>query len=281
MQAAGSVDYGRTLGVPLLEGRTFTQADRASSWAVALVNREAVRRYWPGRSPIGERITMLGSTGQPDGPEIEIVGVVDNVLGTEVAEPPPPRIYRPLAAAPPFASVAFAARVTGDSAIVAPAIRAALRAEDRDLAASELRPARLQLDESTRTYNLILALFVGFAAIGLVVAVTGVYGVTAFSVGQRRHEIGVRLALGATSGDVLRLIAGRTARLIGVGAGLGVAGGWAIGAAIRSILFGVSAADPLTYGAVLLLVGASAFIATYVPAHRALAIDPVSVLKRE
>jgi len=113
------------------------------------------------------------------------------------------------------------------------------------------------------------------------VAVTGVYGVTACFVGERRHEIGVRLALGATAGDVLRLVAVRTARLIGAGAVLGIAGGLAIGAAMRSVLFGVGVADPMTHVAVLAILGVSAAVASFVPAHRAMSVDPVSVLKRE
>jgi hypothetical protein len=151
MEAATFGDYGRAISLPLLEGRSWTAADRASSWAVALVNREAVRRYWPSQSPVGERITMVDASGQPDGRAIEIVGVVDNVLGSELSEPPPPRLYRPLAAASPLTSVALAIRVSGDATVVATAIRASLRAEDPDLAASELRLARRQLDNTLRT----------------------------------------------------------------------------------------------------------------------------------
>jgi putative ABC transport system permease protein len=279
-EAAVYGDYGRALALPLLEGRTWQPDDRASAWAVALVNREAVRRYWPSRSPVGERITMLDAKGQAEGPPIAIVGVVDNVIGVEPTEPPPPRVYRPLAVRP-LAGVGFLVRASGDAASLAPAVREALRAEDRDLAVSDVRTARHQVDSFMRTYDLIMALFVSFAAIGLIVAVTGVYGVTAFSVGQRRHEIGVRLALGATAADVIRLIAERTFRLIGCGAVFGVAGGWAIGLAMRNLLFGVGAADPATYAAVLSVVTLCGFVATYVPAYRAMSIDPMTVLKRD
>ena len=281
MEAATLGEYGRAIGMPLREGRVWTPSDRAAAWSVALVNREAVRRYWPDRSPVGDRITMIDATGRPDGGAIEIIGVVDNVIGPELSEPPPPRIYRPLPTAPSLASVAFAVRIGGDLSAPASAIREALRAEDRNLAVSALLPARRVLDETTRTSRLIMSLFVGFAAIGLVVAVAGVYGVTAFSVGQRRHEIGVRLALGATAADVIRLVAGRTVRLMAIGAVLGMAGGWAIGASIRSILYGVGAADPLTYAAVVALAGTCGFAAAYLPTRRAISIDPVSVLKRE
>lgn len=280
-ETAALGDYGRTFKLPLLEGRTWSSSDRASRWSVALVNREAVRRYWPSASPIGDRIVMVNATGQAIGSPLEVIGVVDNVLGADLPDPPPPRVYRPLATAASLKAVAFAMRTFGDNAVVAPALRAALRAEDAELAASEVQPARRQIDNMLRTYNLVMALFVAFGAIGLIVALTGVYGVTAFTVGQRRHEIGVRIALGATGRDILSLIAGRTFRLLAIGAVLGVAGGWAIGAAIRNTLFGVSAADPLTYAVVLALVAASGACAACVPAYRALSIDPVTVLKRE
>ena len=119
------------------------------------------------------------------------------------------------------------------------------------------------------------------AAIGLIVAITGVYGVTAFMVGQRRHEIGVRLALGATAPGVIRLIMGRSFRLVGAGVVVGLLGGWAIGLTMRSLLFGVGATDPLTYAVVLTVVAAGGLLATYLPAHRVVSIDPAIVLKRE
>jgi putative ABC transport system permease protein len=280
-EAATYGDYGKTIGLPLLEGRTWNAGDRASGWTVAIVNREAVRRYWPSRSPIGDRITMLDSAGRPTGRPIDIIGVVDNVIGGDLAEPPPPRVYRPLPATAALDSVGFAVRAAGDPAALATSIRAALRAEDRDLAVSDVQVAREQLDIAQRTLTLVIALFSSFAGIGLLVAVTGVYGVTAFSVGQRRHEIGVRMALGAGGADVMRLIAGRSFRLIAAGTILGVLVGWGIGLTMRNILFGVGAADPITYAAVVAIVGLSAAVATYIPARRAIAIDPMAVLKRE
>jgi putative ABC transport system permease protein len=279
-EAAVFGDYARTLGIPILEGRQWEPGDRASGWAVAVVNREAVRRYWPSRSPLGERITMLDAKGEATGPAIQIVGVVDNVIGSDATEPPPPRVYRPIASRP-LESVAFMARTSGDAASMAPVVRDALRTEDRDLAVSNVRTVQAQVDNFLRIDDLIMLLFVGFAAVGLVVAIAGVYGVTAFSVGQRRHEIGVRVALGATASHILNLIAKRTFRLIGIGAVLGVLSGWIIGLTMRSLLPGVGATDPAIYAAVLALVALCGFIATYVPAYRAMSIDPMAVLKRD
>ncbi|MBI3401178.1 MAG: ABC transporter permease [Acidobacteria bacterium] len=281
-EAATAGEYAQAIDVRVLEGRMWRPEDRASGWNVAVVNREAARRYWPGESPIGAHVTMADPDGRVSGDAIEIVGIVDNVLSPSVNEPPPPRIYRPLARRP-LTSVAFEVRVAGDASAVtvAPALRDALRAADRDLAVSDIRTFSDEIKEELRSQDLIMVLFGSFAAIGLIVAITGIYGVTAFSIGQRRHEIGVRLALGATAPGVVRLIMGRSFRLIGIGVVLGLLGGWAIGLTMRNILFGVGAIDPLTYLAVLAVVGAGGFVATYLPAHRVVSIDPAVVLKRD
>jgi putative ABC transport system permease protein len=282
-EAATYGDYTRAFDVRVQEGRMWRPEDRASGWNVAVVNREAVRRYWPGASPIGAHVTMADPDGRLSGDAVEIVGVIDNVLGASVNEPAPPRIYRPLVRRP-LTSVAFEVRVAGDVAAVntvAPALRDALRAADRDLAVSDIRAFGEEIKRPLRSLDLVMSLFAGFAGIGLIVAVTGIYGVTAFSVGQRRHEIGVRLALGATAAGVVRLIMARSFRLIGIGVVFGLLGGWAIGLTMRNILFGVGAIDPLTYLAVLAIVGAGGFVATYLPAHRVVSIDPAVVLKRD
>jgi putative ABC transport system permease protein len=279
-EAATLGDYSRTLELRVLEGRMWRAADGAARWNVAVVNREAVRRYWPARSPIGEHLTIADQAGRPAGDAIEVVGVVDNVLSSSVDEPAPPRLYRPLARRP-LTQVSFLVRGSGDVSALAPSVREALRTEDRDLAVSEVRTFAEGVKRQTRTRDLIMALFTSFAAIGLIVAITGVYGVTAFMVGQRHHEIGVRLALGATAAGVVRLIMGRSFQLIGAGVVMGLLGGWAIGLTMHSLLFGVGAADPLTYAVVLAVVTAGGFLATYLPAHRVVSIDPALVLKRE
>jgi putative ABC transport system permease protein len=272
-------DYASAVGLTVLEGRTWRSDERARGRTFALVNREAARRYWTGGSAVGAHITMIDAQGGPAGGPLEIIGVVDNVVGDPTL-PAPPRVYRSFAGRP-MESLALVVRASGDSTAIAPAVRSALRAENGDLAMSDLRTFDEQVGNELRTFNLIMAMFAGFAAIGLLVAVTGIYGVTAFWVGQRRHEIGVRLALGATRVDVMRLIAGRTFRLIAIGATAGVFLGWAIGLGMRNLLFGVSAGDPATYVAVLAIVALCATAATYLPAHRALRIDPMAVLKRD
>jgi putative ABC transport system permease protein len=280
VQVATSAGYHQTFDVPLIAGRLWTDADRAESTSVALVNREAVRRYWPSRSPLAEHIRMVDGSGAPFGEPIEIVGVVDDVKGVSVSEPAPPRLYRPLSQES-SERVAIAVRSHGDPTAAAGAVRSALRGVDADIAIANIETMDVLVRSGLRNIELVVSLFVSFGTVALLLAVAGVYGVTAFSVGQRRHEIGVRIALGATAADVVRMIMASSVWLVAVGAVLGVAGGLAIGRTMGTVLFGIGAADPPTYLAVLVLLVTSALVASFVPAHRAISIDPVSVLKRE
>ncbi len=280
VEATMAGGYRDTFQLPLLEGRLWTKDDRSTSAPVALVSREAARRYWPNQSPVGQRIVMFEGKDAPVGDSITIVGVVDDVKARPLTKPAPPRLYRPLAQRP-AESVSFALRVEADPSALVPTVREALRAEDRDLAVSDIQRFDALIRTQLRTYDLVIALFAGFAGIGLVLAVTGVYGVTAFSVGQRRHEIGVRLALGATAGEVIRLVVARSFKPIAIGIGLGALGGWGVGRTMRSVLFETSALDPSTYVTVIALLAIGGLVASFVPAHRAGSIDPMSVLKRE
>ena len=244
------------------------------------MSREAVRRYWGGRSPVGAHVRLVDADGKPSGAPIAIVGVVGDVHGQSLAEAPPPRLYRPLAQRPAD-GVAFALSVPGDPAGAGPAVREALRAFDRDLAVSDVQSFTSLLAGSLRTYDLIIGLFAGFASIAFVLAVGGVYGVTAFSVGQRVHEIGIRVALGATRGGILRLVVGGSARLVAIGLVVGLLGGAAIARTMTSVLYQVGAVDPLTYSAVAILLVASGLAASLLPALRATHIEPMRALRRD
>src|SRR5262249_31595584 len=191
------------------------------------------------------------------------------------------RIYFPVAQRV-GESVVFMVRTARDTSLMATLTRGALRAEDADLAVSEIRPLDAMLDTRLfRPFNLVVALFVAFATIGLVLALTGVYGVAAFSVGQRLHEIGIRLALGATAAEVTRLVVARSFRPIGLGLLLGALGGWSLASIMRGLLFGTTALDPSTYITVIALLAVGGLAASFVPARRAAASDPALVLKQE
>ena len=273
--SAISPGYATVFALHLAAGRALSRYDNASSPPVALVSRETVRRYWPASSAIGEYI-QVGGESKP----IQIVGVVDDVKGEEITEPAPPRIFRPFAQAPSRA-IAIVARTSGDPLAIAPAVREVLRDVDRDVAVSPMRPLEDIMRERFAENYVLVGLFGSFAIIALVLAGTGLYGVTAYAVSQRTQEIGIRMALGATSGSVLSLVLGQNARLIAVGAIIGVAGGVALGRGMQTMLFRVRPSDPATLASALAVLAAIALVATYVPARRASHIDPLLALRHE
>ena len=281
VEATMTPRFREAMKLPVLDGRAFNEDDRETSERVAVISREAGKRYWPGQSPLGQRITLLNGAGEPAGAPITIVGVVGDVKGISLTEPAPPRVYVPLAQRV-SESVVVVVRTSRDTSLMAALIRNALRTEDADLALSEIRPLDAMLDTRLfRPFHLVVALFVGFATIGLVLALTGVYGVAAFSVGQRKHEISIRLALGATSTEVTRLVVARSFRPIGLGLALGAAGGWAAASLMRGLLFGTTVLDPSIYITVIGVLALGGLAASLVPARRAAAADPAFVLKQE
>ena len=277
--AAITPDYLHVFDLVLRDGRSLSRYDDALASQVALVNREAVRRYWPTESPIGRRI-QLQSGDEHESPAIEIVGVVDDVKSDDLSEPAPPRIYRSLAQAPQSA-LAFAVRTTDKATTIAPAIRDVLRGVDRDVAISEMRSLDTIMRARFAENYVLVGLFGTFAVVALVLAGTGLYGVTAYAVSQRTQEIGIRMALGATRRNVLSLVVSQNARLIVVGSLIGVAGGAVLGRAMRSMLFRVGPADPAMFATAIAMLAAIALVATYVPARRASHIDPLLALRHE
>ena len=287
-------DYLRVFDLKLSQGRSFTRYDASNAPGVALVSREAARRYWPNESPVGQHVqyeqtadeTRDRPAGMPSTAasstvnSLELGGVVDDVKTEDVTDPAPPRIYRPLAQNPDRA-IAFALRTEGDPSATVPSVRAALRDIDPDVALSEMRA----LDETLRLQfaenYVLVGLFVSFALLALVLAATGLYGVTAYTVSQRTHEIGIRMALGASRSRVLKLVLSQNARLVAMGASIGVAGGVAFGRAMRSILYRVGPNDPVTLLTMLGVLTAVSFLATYVPARRASHIDPLVALHQD
>ena len=274
-----SPEYLRVFDLTLRDGREFSRYDAAPAPPVALVSREAVRRYWPTGSPLGERIEVVDESGAP-APPIEIIGVVDDVKTDDPAEPAPPRIYRPLVQRPDRA-LAFVVRTMGDPAALAPSVRDVLRHVDPDVAVSRIRPLDEILREQFAENYVLVGLFASFALVGLVLAGTGLYGVTAYTVSQRTQEIGIRMALGANRRKVLSLILVQNARLVVAGALVGLGGGAVLGRSMRSILYRVGPDDPLTFTTVLSVLAAVAFVASYVPARRASHVDPLTALRHE
>jgi putative ABC transport system permease protein len=273
-----SPDYFRTMGTPLAEGRFFTPLDNDQSQAVAIVDRSVAKRFWPGMSPIGKRLKM---TGQDSAGEWRtIVGVVGDVKHVSFDADSPPHVYAPLAQYPRLFQYVVI-RTNGDAAAMAPAARAAVREIDRDQAVFRVESMDEKVAITTAWRRFYTALLGCFAVVALALAMVGVYGVTAFSVAQRRREIGIRMALGARRGSVLGLVLGQALLLAGLGVALGLAAALALVRVAASLLFGVSATDLGSFAGGALLLVALAIVASWLPARRASRLDPVLALAAE
>jgi len=273
-----SPDYFRTMGTPLVEGRFFTPLDNDKAQAVAIVDRGVAKRFWPGASPIGKRLKM---TGQDSAGEWRtVVGVVGDVKHVSFDADSPPHVYAPLAQYPRLFQYVVI-RTTGDPAALAPAARAAVREIDRDQAVFRVESMDEKVAITTAWRRFYTALLGCFAVVALALAMVGVYGVTAFSVAQRRREIGIRMALGARRCSVLGLVLGQAMLLAGIGVALGVGAALALVRVAASLLFGVSATDLGSFAGGALLLVAMAIVASWLPARRASRLDPVLALAAE
>ncbi|WP_224367792.1 ABC transporter permease [Hyalangium versicolor] len=269
-------DYLRTLGIPLRAGRDVTATDTADAPQVMLVNETAARRFWPGRDPVGQRVQLGGQ----DQPWHTVVGLVGDVRHRGPTEQARPEVYVP-AAQKTFFFMSFVARTEGEPTALVPALRSAVGALDSELPIADVRPMEQVLMTATARPRFVSLLVALFAGLSLLLAGVGLYGVIAYMARQRTQEIGIRMALGARPTDVLRLVVGQGMRLSLSGVGLGLLGAWATTRAMGSLLFEVSATDPVTFGALALLVMGVTLLATWLPAHRATRVDPLVALRSE
>ena len=269
-----SAGYFAVMGQGLREGRGFTDRDRAGAQPVAVVNETMARRYWPGQSAIGHRF-QIG-----DGPWIEVVGVAADVKHASLRDPIEPEFYQPYPQAP-WTFMSLVVRSTSEPRSIERAIEQQLASLDPALPAPRLQPMSALIGNSFSMDRFQMAGLTVFAAIALTLAVIGLYGVMSFLVSRRTREIGLRIALGAGAREILALVMRDGLRLTGFGAAVGLGAAIVAANIIRSWLFGVVPGDPLTFGAVLLLLAAVALLATYMPARRAAAIDPTITLRTE
>jgi putative ABC transport system permease protein len=269
-------DYFATMGIPLVAGRGFTAADTEQSPLVVVVSQSLARRAWPGTSPIGRKL-LVGRFPA----FAEVVGIAGDVKNNGLAREPMPAMYTPYVQRP-WPAMEFAIRAVNGSplALVTP-VRAAVQEVDRELPITRVETLAAALADSIDTERLMAVLLLAFAAVALVMAAAGLYGVIAYTVTQRTREIGLRVALGAEPGAVLRLIAAEGLRLTAFGMIAGTLAAAVISRLMRSLLFEVSPADPATYSAVLVLLAAAATAALIVPARRALSVDPQIALRAE
>ena len=275
-----SPDYFRTMNVPVLQGRVFNSQDDANAPLRLMINQAFVQRDFPDENPVGRRLTF-GSRGQ-DGQPIwcEIVGVTGNVRSLELREEAPPEIYFALGQNP-FDNMAIVIRATVEPQSLTPALRQAVAEVDRTVPVSDVQTMEHIVSESVTQPRFNLFLLGLFSGIALLLSAAGIYGVTTYTVTQRTHELGIRLALGAQVSDVLKLVLGQGLAVIGVGLVLGLAAAFALMRLMRSLLFGVGENDPLTFAAITFVLFLVALIACYVPARRATKVDPLVALRYE
>ena len=271
--------YFATLQIPLRRGRMFTGADAPRAQEVALVNESFVRRFFPNEDPLGRRVTF-GNPTRPDNQWQTIVGVVADTRRGGFEREPWAEVYFPMQQAPNSRMFVFL-RTAGDPAALAGAAQAAVWALDRDQAIAGIRTVGDLLAQAQANRRFTTLLLGVFAAVALVLAAIGVYGVLAYATAQRTQEIGIRMALGADRGAILRMVFASGARIAAVGLGIGIAGALALTQVLSGLLFGVSAHDPLTFLVVPGALLAVALAACWIPARRAIRVEPVIALRGE
>lgn len=267
-------DYFKTLGIPLFSGRAFAPTDDEKGLQVAIVNQSLARRFWKNEDPVGKRITF--DKGEH---WITVVGVVGDVKEFGLDKDPGDELYMPLEQSGGVGNLLV--KTAGGPINLASAIRAIIRNLDPDTAVTYVETLEQARSDSLTTRKLT-ANFIGlFAILALVIAVAGIGGILALSVSQRVHEIGIRVALGARPWNVLKMIIGQGMMLVLFGLALGIAGAIGLTGLLKTFLFEVTPTDPLTFGAVALVLAVAAFVACYVPARRAARIDPIAALRCE
>jgi predicted permease len=274
-----SPGYFQAMGIPLIEGRDFIQTDnQQDAPCVRIVNETMVRSYWSGKDPVG---TQVRDACAKDAPAL-IVGVVADSKQHSVDSPPEPEVYTPYGQHP-FASflITFVIRTASNPMQVATAVRHAVSEIDHDQPVIEIRTMKNVVSESIWRQQLSASMLGMFAGIALLLSAVGIYGVFSYSVGQRTHEIGIRTALGATRGDILRMVLREGLLLTIIGLGVGILAALWLTRLLASLLYGVVPRDPLTFVALSLLLTAVALLACYIPARRATRVDPVIALRYE
>ena len=268
-----SADFFRALGTPLLRGRFFSIGDRPDAPRVAIINDAMARRSWPGHDPVGRRFTL--GPRDSDGPWYTVVGVVGDMRRQGLEREALPQIFVSLAQNPASRNVDLFIRTSSEDPLaMAGALRAAVRRVEKNAPIYGVAPLEQQLGTYLTQRRFQTSLLTGFSVVALLMAAVGIYGLIQYSIATRTQEIGLRMAIGAQAGDIFRMIIGEGLTLSLTGLALGLVGAWWLGRAGSSLLFGVTASDPLTFTTVSLLLTAVATAACYFPARRAMKVDP-------
>jgi predicted permease len=274
-----SADYFHSVGTPLLRGRFFTAHDDLAAPRALIVNETMAKRYWPGEDAVGKRITFADQPKETDW--MRIVGVVGDVKDQPDSADAHPAFWWPIEQMPFAPAMTVAIRTEGDPTFMANQLRLAVHSLNPGLAVADLRVMQDIADAGVATQRFALFLVSLFAGLALVLAAIGIYGVISYSVNQRMHEFGMRMALGARPWDLMRMILGQGVKLSVAGAAAGLLCAAAFARLLGNLLYGVSGADPVTFGSVAILALATATLACYLPARRATDADPMRTLRSE
>jgi putative ABC transport system permease protein len=275
-----SSGYLRTMGIGLRKGRDLAEQDAENSLRVALINERFAQQFFAKGDPIGKRF-KFGRNAQAEAPWLTVVGVAADVKPYSLTAPPVPEVFLPVRQDPRPWSWIVVRTDSADPTTLAPALRAEVRALDGDQPVSDLRSMERIIEESMTLPRIMAMLMAIFAGIAMAMAAMGIYGVISYSVAQRTHEFGIRMALGAGSPSVIRLVMRQALWMLGLGIGIGVPAAAVMTKALQAWLFGVGARDPLTFVAIPLALGAVGAVASYIPARRATRVDPVIALRCE
>jgi predicted permease len=265
--------YFQTMSIPILQGREFTEQDTAESRRVVIINETMARRFWPGQDVVG-RILRNG------GNELEIVGISRDGKYQSLGENPMSFMYFPLAQSY-RPEVVLVVRATGNPAALLPIMRETIRSMDSNLPLFDTMTMTEFLTAAVFAQRMAASFLGVFGAMALLLSAVGLYSVIAYSVTRRTHEIGIRMALGAGTGDVLKLVVNQGLKLVMIGTLIGLAASFGVTRLLSSLLYGVSATDPLTFAGISLLLFVVALMACFIPARRAIKIDPMIALRYE
>jgi putative ABC transport system permease protein len=274
---SASPDYFKTIGIPLKRGELYSARDTLKSPGVAVISETAARRYWGDEDPIGKRITFGGG---PNVTWLKIVGIVGDIRNESLNEPPYPQLYAPFVQQASN-SLYLIARTTGETGSVIPALRNQIKELDATVPVFNTRTMEQIVADSIAVPRLNALLIILFAGLALLLASVGIYGVISYTVSQRNHEIGVRMALGAKSSDILKMVVGQGLKLVSIGVVIGLIAVLGLSSLMTSLLFEVSTTDPITFVVVALILAGVALVACLVPARRAARTDPMVALRYE
>jgi predicted permease len=271
--------YFSTMGIPMIRGRDFTDQDRADSKSVVVISEKTAQHYWPGQDPIGKRLKP-GATNS-NVPWREVIGVVKDVRQNDFIAQPKMQMYFAHRQLKDLAANALIVRTSVEPMSLASSIRNAIWAVDKDQTVADIDTMDHIVSEAIARQRFSMLLLGIFAGLALVLAAVGIYGVMSYSVAQRTHEIGIRMALGARRADVLQMTIKQGLKLVGAGMILGLAAAFLLTRVLESLLFGISATDPVTFFGISLVLLAVAILASYLPALRATKVDPIIALRAQ